>query len=44
MLALGPEYLVKLFELMDDEETRDLSTNMANLGGVESSTVVRSVC
>jgi flagellar motor switch protein FliG len=39
MLALGPEYLVKLFELMDDEEIRDLSTNMANLGGVESSTV-----
>ena len=39
MLALGPEYSAKLFELMDDEEIRDLSKNMSALGGVESATV-----
>ena len=41
MLALGPDYSAKLFELMDDEEIRDLSQNMATLGGVESTTVER---
>ena len=39
MLALGPDYSAKLFELMDDEEIRDLSQSMATLGGVESTTV-----
>ncbi|MBT3906994.1 MAG: flagellar motor switch protein FliG [Rhodospirillales bacterium] len=39
MLALGPDYSAKLFELMDDEEIRDLSQSMSTLGGVESNTV-----
>ena len=39
MLALGPDYSAKLFELMDDEEIRDLSQSMSTLGGVESTTV-----
>ena len=39
MLALGPDHSAKLFELMDDEEIRDLSQSMATLGSVESNTV-----
>jgi flagellar motor switch protein FliG len=36
---LGPDHSAKLFELMDDEEIRDLSQSMATLGSVESNTV-----
>jgi flagellar motor switch protein FliG len=39
MLALGPDYAAKLFEMMDDEEIRDLSQSMSALGSVESTTV-----
>jgi flagellar motor switch protein FliG len=39
MLALGPDYSAKLFELMDDEEIRDLSQSMSTLGSVESTTL-----
>ncbi len=39
MLALGPEYSAKLFELMEDEEIRDLSQNMSTLGTVRATTV-----
>jgi flagellar motor switch protein FliG len=39
MLALGPDYSAKLFELMDDEEIRDLSQSMSTLGSVQSTAV-----
>ena len=32
MLALGEEHAAKLFALMDDEEIKELSQTMANLG------------
>ena len=41
MLALGQEYSAKLFDLMDDEEIRDMSQTMSTLGSIDSSVVER---
>ena len=39
MLALGQEHSAYLFELMDDEEIRDMSQTMATLGNVSSQVI-----
>ncbi len=39
MLALDAEHSKVLFEMMDDEEIRDLSSAMSNLGSIDSSLV-----
>src|SRR5690349_18075112 len=41
MLALGEEHATKLFTHMDDEEIRELSQTMANLGTVSSNIIER---
>ena len=41
MLSLGEEQSSKLFAMMDDEEIKEISQNMANLGTVNSSIVER---
>jgi flagellar motor switch protein FliG len=41
MLSLGEEHSSKLFGLMDDEEIKELSQTMANLGTVNSTLVER---
>jgi flagellar motor switch protein FliG len=41
MLALGEEHATKLFSHMDDEEIRELSQTMANLGTVSSAIIER---
>ena len=41
ILALGEEHSSLLFELMDNEEIRDLSQAMSNLGIIDSSVVER---
>jgi flagellar motor switch protein FliG len=41
MLALGEEHSARLFEMMDDEELREISQTMANLGNVSASLVER---
>jgi flagellar motor switch protein FliG len=41
MLALGEDHSAKLFEIMDDEEIRELSQTMANLGTVNASIIER---
>jgi len=41
MLAIGEEYAAKLFALMDDEEIKELSQTMSNLGTVHSSIIER---
>ena len=41
MLSLGEEHAARLFELMDDEEIREISQTMANLGTVSSNLVER---
>jgi flagellar motor switch protein FliG len=41
MLSLGEEHAAKLFEMMDDEEIRELSQTMANLGTVNATLVER---
>src|ERR1700674_317378 len=41
MLALGDEHTAKLFSLMDDEEIKEISQTMANLGTVSSNIVER---
>ncbi len=41
MLALGQEHSTKLFAMMDDEEIRDLSQTMSQLGGIGSTVVER---
>jgi len=41
MLSLDREHSAKLFELMDDEEIRDMSQTMSTLGNVNSSIVER---
>ena len=41
MLALGEEHAAKLFALMDDEEIKELSQTMANLGNVSSNVIER---
>jgi len=39
MLALGQEHSAHIFELMDDEEIRDMSQTMATLGNISSSVI-----
>ena len=39
MLALGNEQSAKLFEMMDDEEIRELSQIMSGLGSVNARTI-----
>ena len=41
MLAIGEEHAAKMFEMMDDEEIRELSLSMSNLGTVNSQMVER---
>jgi flagellar motor switch protein FliG len=41
MLALGEEHAAKLFALMDDDEIKELSQTMANLGNVSSNVIER---
>ncbi|UEM06534.1 flagellar motor switch protein FliG [Skermanella mucosa] len=41
MLALGEEHATKLFTHMDDEEIRELSQTMANLGTVSANIIER---
>jgi len=41
MLSLGEEHAAKLFSMMDDEEIRELSSVMANLGTISSNLVER---
>jgi len=41
MLSLDQEYSASLFELMDDEEIKEMSIIMANLGTVDSSVIER---
>jgi len=41
LLSLGEEQMGKLFTIMDDEEIKELSQTMANLGTVSSSIVER---
>jgi len=41
MLALGDEHTARLFALMDDEEIKEISQTMANLGTVSSNIVER---
>src|SRR5579863_2498638 len=41
MLALGDEHTARLFSLMDDEEIKEISQTMANLGTVSASIVER---
>ena len=41
MLALGQDHSAKLFELMEDEEIRELSQTMANLGNVNAIVIER---
>jgi len=41
MLSLGEEHSVKIFSMMDDEEIKEVSQIMANLGTVSSSIVER---
>ena len=41
MLALGDEHTARLFALMDDEEIKEISQTMANLGTVSSDIVQR---
>ncbi|HUT50199.1 MAG TPA: flagellar motor switch protein FliG [Alphaproteobacteria bacterium] len=41
MLALGEEHAVKLFEIMDEEEIRELSQTMSALGTVDAGVIER---
>ena len=41
MLAVGDEHSAKLFEMMDDEEIRELSMTMSNLGSISAPMVER---
>ena len=41
LLALGENHAVRLFELMDDEEIRELSQTMASLGTVSANIIER---
>ena len=43
MLALGEEHAARMFGLMDDEEIKELSQTMANLGTI-SATLVERLC
>jgi len=41
MLAIGEEHAAKLFSLMDDEEIKEISQSMSNLGTVSANMVER---
>ena len=41
MLSLGEDHTAKLFEMMDDEEIREISQTMANLGTVSANIIER---
>ena len=41
MLAIGEEHAAKLFALMDDEEIKEISQTMANLGTVSANLIER---
>jgi flagellar motor switch protein FliG len=41
VLALGDEHAVKLFALLDEDETKELSQTMANLGAVSANVMER---
>ncbi len=41
MLALGEKHSTLIFEMMDDEEIRDMSQTMSNLGSVNANVVER---
>jgi flagellar motor switch protein FliG len=41
MLAIGEEHAAKLFALMDDEEIKEISQSMSNLGTISSNMVER---
>jgi len=41
MLSLGEEHAAKLFEMMDDDEIKEISQTMANLGTVSANLVER---
>lgn len=41
MLAIGEEHAAKLFTLMDDEEIKEISQNMSQLGTINSTLVER---
>jgi flagellar motor switch protein FliG len=41
MLALGEEHASKMFELMDDDEIKEMSQTMANLGTVSANVIER---
>ena len=41
MLSLGEEHVAKLFQHMDDEEIKELSQTMANLGTVSANLIER---
>ena len=41
MLSLGEEHTAKLFEMMDDEEIREISQTMANLGTISANIIER---
>src|SRR4051794_1531026 len=41
VLSLGEEHTAKIFSLMDDEEIKEISQTMANLGTINSNIVER---
>lgn len=41
MVAVGEEHSARLFAMMDDNEIRELSRAMSNLGGISAPTVER---
>src|SRR3954470_24708805 len=41
MMSLGEEHAARLFELMDDEEIREVSQTMANLGTASANIIER---
>jgi flagellar motor switch protein FliG len=43
ILTLGEEHAAKLFEMMGDDEIRDISQAMANLGKIQSESVERLI-
>jgi len=41
LLSLGEDHVTRMFELMDDDEIRELSSTMASLGTVSATLVER---
>jgi flagellar motor switch protein FliG len=41
VLSLGEDHTAKIFSLMDDEEIKEISQTMANLGTINSNIVER---